>query len=277
MNALQSMIMLVFLGLGILVNANQSLAQQDASVIGAKSIGMGQISTVLKNDVWSVYNQIGAIATLPQRQIGIAYENKYQLFEFQTFALVASTPLKVGALGISISRFGNSLYNEQKLGIGYGHRIEKVSLGIKLNYLQIQVQDMGSAQQLVGEIGGLAEITPQLFWGAYIYNFNLAKITGEYETIALPVVLRTGIGYQPLKSLLIAAEVERNLQQNTSIKWGVEYQLSKAFLLRTGIHTEPFLGHLGMGFRNDAVHFDYAISLHERLGFSHQISAHYKF
>ncbi len=252
-------------------------AQIDSYAFGGRALGMGQ-AVAAQRDAWSIFNNVAGLSYVDQGQAFFAYDNRFNVSAFQTFGLGAVAPLKWGVAGASLSRFGDELYNELKIGLGYSYRIEPVSLGLKVNYLQVSIQDLNSAGTVILEFGGIARITQNLFLAGHVYNLNQAKLTTERgEDQDIPTVLKAGLSYQPVEALTIGIETEKDVDLPASFKAGVEYQVVKNVFLRTGVQTEPFINHFGLGFSPKRFSFDYALSTMSELGLSHHFSLGYRF
>lgn len=258
--------------LGLFTSPN-SIAQFENMVLGARANAMGNVATV-HTDEWTLWNNIGALAQNENLSVLGTYHLPFGMADFQTFALGAVAPLKFGGVaGLSITRFGDELYNEMQIGLGYSHQIDKVSLGLKVNYAQVAFQDLGSIGTVVLEFGGLAEITPKFHFGAHIYNLNQAKFSSDFsEDEEIPTIMRAGLSYQPIKPLNLVFETEKNINFPASFKFGVDYNVFKNIYFRTGIETEAFISHFGIGFYHKKLRIDYALASESTLGLSHQFS-----
>lgn len=250
-----------------------SFGQVENVVLGAKANAMGNIAS-LHTDEWALFNNIGALAQNENLSVFGTYHLPFGIADFQTFALGAVAPLKFGGVaGLNITRFGDDLYNEMLVGLGYSHKIQQVSLGIKANYAQIAFQDLGSIGTVVLEFGGLAEITPKISFGAHIYNLNGAKFSSDFsEDEEIPTIMRAGLRYQAIEPLNLVFETEKNINFPASFKVGVDYNAFKNIYFRTGVETEPFISHFGAGFYHKKIRIDYALASESTLGLSHQFS-----
>ena len=251
-------------------------AQIENPAMGARAYGMANASVSLK-DHWAIFNNVAGMAGVKKISGQIAYHNQFGIANFQTFALGIVAPLKVGVAGLSVSRFGDQLYSEQRLGLGYSHQIKNVSLGAKINYLQVRIQDLGSQGAFAFEFGGVARLSKEVSFGAHIYNFNQGQLNTAFgDTEKVPVIMKVGLSYQPVPALLLNIETEKDIDLPATFKAGVEYELVKNILLRTGIQTAPFNNFFGVGFTPRWFHLNYALSTNDPLGISHHLSFTYQ-
>lgn len=244
--------------------------------IGARATGLANTAVAIQ-DSWSVFNNIAGVGTLKQTQVGIFYENRYSNADFNTVALTAVQPFnKFGTAGIGVFRFGNQNYSHLRISAGFAHTIEWVSLGLQLEYAQTNIFEVGTKSNLMLNFGGMAQITPSLRFGASVKNINQAKLA-DYQDQRLPTVMKIGLSYLVYQKLNLHVEIEKDVIQAPRYKFGIEYAIIEKFKARTGINVQPFMAFFGVGYQIHNFQFDYALSYHEKLGFSHGISLNYFF
>jgi hypothetical protein len=250
------------------------LASGDPVPMGGRSWALANASLTLA-DEWAVYNNVGGLARLRENYLGAACDVRYGMTGLTTVALAGVLPLAFGTCGISLDRFGDELYNEQRFGIAYGHQVDRVSLGFKASYVQTAIANLGARGRFVFEFGGIAELTPQLWLGASVYNFTQARLA-SYDDERIPTVLRAGLSWRPLPQLMLNAETEKDVDYTARFRGGIEYQLAKPFFVRVGIATDPGTNHFGFGFKRNKLWVDYSLRTHPTLGLSHHLSLSYK-
>lgn len=242
---------------------------------GARSMGLGHAHVTL-SDAWALFNNIGALGMGELcTQVFAGYDHRLGLKELTTLSAGLITPLaESAALGIGVSTYGGELFNQQNIGLGFSHKTGIASLGIKVNYLQTNVEGYGRRATPLVEFGGTAQLTPQLFFGAHVYNITrsrLSKITADY----LPTVIKAGLSFRPSESLMVNLESEKEILLPARFKAGMEYNIHEALWMRTGINTQPNHLFFGIGFKPKKYRFDYAMSRHFSLGFTHHFSFNY--
>lgn len=252
------------------------LAQADVPM-GARAAALGNASVTLP-DLWALHNNIAGIANLQQPEAGVYVENRFGVRAFTTAALQAAYPTgKYGSYGISLSRFGDALYNQQSLGLGAAHRLGQFSLGAKADIWQVAVQGYGNRKAVALSVGGQGEIIPNLFFGAYAYNINQAKLA-SFEDERLSTVMKAGVAYKPYRRLLLAVETEKHIEHPATFKAGLEYTLLQEKLaLRTGFSTLTSKATFGLGFQARQLQVVYAVGSTTLLGTSHHLSVSYRF
>ena len=132
-----------FLGAMLAVPA---LAQNDNPPVGARAVGMGNASATVA-DVWSLTNNVAGIAELKDPEVGAYAENRFLMRGFTTVSALGVFGFdKYGTAGLELYRFGDDLYSEQRIGLGFGHKLGFVSLGLKADLLQVSFQDDGTGE-----------------------------------------------------------------------------------------------------------------------------------
>jgi hypothetical protein len=102
--------------------------------------------------------------------------------------------------------------------------------------------------------------------GAQLHNPVRNSAT---EELISPSILEVGIGYQVNEALMIAVEVEKDIDFPLRLKAGLEYQLAEPLWLRIGVGQAPeqISGGLGLQILPGMV-LDVSVSNHPILGFS---------
>ncbi|MBC7920117.1 MAG: hypothetical protein H7Z75_03420 [Ferruginibacter sp.] len=252
-----------------------ALASGDPFPIGARSLGLGNAAVTL-SDHWSLFNNVGGLAGTDRtaegrRTVMSSFSGPYGVAGLSVVAVGAVLPTRYGTFGVGVQRFGDELHHEHLVGLAYSHRLENVSLGVKINYVQIATRGLGSRGAVAIEFGGVVQLLPELRFGAHLYNLNQAKLAA-YGDERLPTLMKAGLSYQPGKQLMMNAEVEKDVDFPAVFKAGLEYEIVKKVHLRTGISAKPFTNHFGVGLLHRNLHFDYALTTHPQLGFSHHLS-----
>jgi hypothetical protein len=234
---------------------------------------MGDASVTLSG-YWSAFQNTAGIARSEQMEVGASYENKFGMAGFNYMAAGVTTPLYSGNIFIGAFRFGDELYNEHKVSLGYATEIGIIQLGGRVNYLQYQILDFGTKNTYSIDFGGIAALTPQLILGAQALNISQSTISEEDDQM-VPTLLKLGISYRPTDYFMLNVEIEKDLQRKSLIKVGAEYNFLEKFYLRSGIQSAGFQTFYGVGFKYLSLQWDYALNNHPQLGMSHSFSMQY--
>lgn len=245
------------------------------TALGARQSSMGGAAVTI-SDKWGIVNNVGGLSRYESTSAAATYLNRFGLEELSSFAVAGTHHLKsIGTVGIVASRYGDIL-SEQRIGVGFSNRFGLVSLGISVNYLQLSIETLGKASAAVINFGGVAEIFPELKFGAHISNFSQSDLGGQDE-LSVPVVMKTGLSYEPSDEVLVSTEIEKMLEEDIIYKVGIEYFIHRSIALRTGLSTTPFIAAGGFGLRIKQLSLDYAYGNRDLVGSIHEISLGYVF
>jgi len=244
---------------------------------GARAAGMAHAGLTF-TDIWSIYQNQAGLSQIEAPTAGAFYENRFLISELAFAGFAAATPLGEGAIGISYSGFGYSVYRESKVGLAYGLKLgQRLSAGVQLNYqhIRINAENYGSRGVLTAEMGLQMKLSERVTAAAHLYNPTRAKLD-DFNDERLPTAIRLGVGYQVSDEVLLAAEAEKDIDQTALLRGGIEYHPVEIFYLRVGASTAPNLFTFGLGFAFEQFRFDMAASYHSLLGYSPQASLTYQ-
>ncbi|MFD2036766.1 hypothetical protein ACFSKL_18320 [Belliella marina] len=242
---------------------------------GARSMGMGNVNLTI-SDSWAIFNNIGALGRLTESGVMVGYDHRFNLNELTTLAAGVAINTEKLRYGICASSYGGEHFNQQNLGIGISNQLGIASLGVKVNYFQTNIEGFGRSGRPVVEFGGMAELGPNLFFGAHIFNLTNSKLGGQ-AIDRLPTVVRSGISYRPSEKLMVNIEAEKDILLDPLIKLGIEYSLLDKLWMRSGFNTNPSNLFFGIGFRPRNFTIDYAMTQNQYLGNTHHFSFGYLF
>ena len=253
---------------------------------GGRAQALGNASATLAGEVWAVANNPAGLSTLTRPTAGAYLENRYLIPSLNVAAAALALPLGLvephapgqptrarhGVLGLEAQRWGGALYSETRLGVAYGYRLGVISIGGRLDALQVSFQNLGSRRVLAASLGGQADILPQrLTLGVHLYNLTQARLA-SYQDERVPTVLRVGLAYRPGKQVLLLAEAEKDVERAAGVKAGLEYLPVPAVAVRLGYASLSQQATGGVGLRAGDFQLDYAAGWHSALGLSQYFS-----
>ncbi|MBR9997818.1 MAG: hypothetical protein KFF73_02550 [Cyclobacteriaceae bacterium] len=250
-------------------------AQQGDYSLSARSSGMGGAHSAIA-DPFSTFNNIGGAAIPEKTTLIFAIKNLYSIEGLFAMGAACNQKFREGTFVFSLYRFGDRLFSEHKIGIGYSHKIRFISLGIQVNYLQHSVEASETSGTLVIEAGGIVTILPGLTLGAYMLNPNKATI-GRTLTEPVPVIMKTGLAWEPDPGILLSIDLHRGPDDRNQVSMGMEYILNEVFPLRVGGVFDPTRFSAGFGIILKRLTIDYGAELDPRLGMTNQFSVIFKF
>lgn len=240
--------------------------------VGGKAAGMSNASVTLI-DFWSVNQNQAGMAWIKNFSAGVYYENRFGIKELGLKSGAIVMPTKSGVLGLSVSNFGYSQFNENKIGLAYAKNFgEKFSAGVQLDYLTTHIgENYGNSGTVAAEAGLHYKLNSKLTAGAHVFNPTRAKVA-EYNDERAPTIFKLGLSYTFSDKLIVAIESEKDIQYEPVMKAGVEYHPIQTLYFRTGISSNPTMNSFGFGLELSNFNIDFATSYHRTLGFSPQVS-----
>lgn len=251
------------------------MAQSASTLMGARAMGMG-FSSSTSTDEWSLFNNVGGLGKVNQAGANFAYEIRPALIGANRLAASILTPIKIGTVGMGLFRFGDDVYSEHLVSLGFGSSVGNTSLGTKVNYIQYQAESFGTNTATSIDFGGVTQITSQISVGAYITNLTQSKLIGT-DGERLPTKLVAGLGLRPSEKIFIATEIEKDLDYQAAWRSGLEYAIYKKVFFRTGFNMSPNAAYFGLGAQKRNLKVDCAIKFNQLTGTAQQASAIYFF
>jgi hypothetical protein len=241
---------------------------------GARSSSISNTSITI-SDAFAAYNNVAALASLNEISAYFFSTIHYGIPGLFTVGTGFNSRLFTGIATINFYRFGDNLYSEQKIGLGYSHKIRFVSLGLQINYIQYRIEGYGSRGYLSTEFGGVIKICQELLFGAYLFKSWESGLYPDNNYI-LPMLLKTGISYRPVINLMINIEYQYHEYIRQYLSFGMEYLIREKLALRTGITIQTLKSTFGIGFKPGRFDINYGVAVHPHLDVSHDFSINLK-
>lgn len=226
---------------------------------------------LFSEDSWAYFNNIGSLDRAPTSGIQVGYDSRFGLKELQTVSLAANWKNTWGSIGVGVSRFGGSLFNQQSLGVGFSNQLGIVSFGAKIDWFQTSIENFGTGNGILLSLGGVATLGPKFFLNAHFINLNRSKVSRD-AIERLPTAVQMGMSYLPSEGLSLHLELEKDLERSASVRLGIAYDLSEWLSLRTGIKTNPGDLFFGIGLHPQRFDINYAFGQNTALGSTHHLS-----
>lgn len=245
--------------------------------VGVRSNSLANASATFI-DAWAFHHNPGALGELKKAEIGISYENRFLLKDFQSQGLVYAQPVKKGVVSIGAQLYGLDAYRTTRIGAGYSLKLtEKLAAGVQLNYQGIRFSsNYGFKNTVTAEAGLLLSLTEKIKMGVSIFNLGRTKIA-SFQNERLATLMRIGGAYQLSKVVLLALEIEKNVYNPVRLKSGIEYKRLKNLFLRGGFATQPVEFTFGFGYQFKILQLDFGTAYHQLIGWSPHISLTHSF
>lgn len=236
---------------------------------------MGNTSVAIKNN--TIYSNQAGLAETENIVLSIFSENKYLIQGWYQNNISAAIPIKSSVIGIGANYDGMHTYSNKSLAVSYSGKVSnEIAFGMLLKRATNFIQDYGSIHYYNFEFGILAELAPEFNLGIHLFN-PFGSISISDNIYQQKSIFRLGLAYQVDKILLLAADIDKQIQNQPNIKLGLEYHPANPIYIRIGINTYPFNFYSGLGLQWKSFQWDVAMSFHPVLGYSPSASLSYSF
>lgn len=238
---------------------------------GTKAIALSNAFVAIADNPWAIdYNSAGLTQLHEIQCATFLVPEQFGLPELHTTAFAATIPLSFTTIGFKAEQFGFNLYKDIECGLALAKMLDSnTSLGACMNLDHLFIDRYGSSSRLTLDIGMLAHILERVALG-----FNFSNVTGttiSKSNERLPQIFTLGARWNPINSLLLALEMEKDVRYPMSIKAGIEQKIVGIVSLRAGIANNPDKYSVGFAVRYSLFEFSYAGYSHTDLGWTHQI------
>jgi len=176
-------------------------------------------------------------------------------------------PTGIGSFAFRASNFGNLIYRENEISVGYGKYYKSVRFGTFIKTLYVSTKEYGTAFTISGDIGVTAVLNVGSVWLSF-RDFTSPNI-GE-ETVGGN--LMGGIYISPEDWFDIDVRIMKQQGFATSTKVFGLFHLSEFFTVRAGMNTSPRSFIVGTAFAIGNIGVTYVVATHQELGLSHVIT-----
>lgn len=241
---------------------------------GARSEGIGQINSVLI-DEWSTMNNPASMSFRESSSFAFGYKNTYLLPELGTAGASFQFKAKTSSFGLGFSRYGYQHFSDTRMNLAYSLLLqENIAMGIAFSPQIIRFSNTGARFYPNATISFLAKVSDQVKLGAVLrnpFNQNIDLFSDSYTQS----MIQAGASYQLLEELMLAFELEKDLQMKLRPKIGGEFRVQDFAFLRAGIIGSPLEISYGGGLILKQFQIDLALRQNPVLGVSGQAGLHF--
>ncbi len=237
-------------------------------IIGAKGASLGNANTALNEDKWAVFSNP---ASIPQDDFSIGfYSLRYYGFpEITDVSSVVNFEFLKGYSALGFYRFGDNLYSETNINLGYKYSWMGVNTGISVQYRHLSFgKDYGAGSALSISIGFIAKIQSNINFGVKIRNVNRGTFNFQVQDEELPQDISVGMTYKLEEKALFVFDVFKDVRFPVSYRGGVDVEIVERIYGRIGATYDPLTFTFGMGYALERWQFNLVVQQHEILGIS---------
>lgn len=240
---------------------------------GANFLGFGRAGATLTG-IESIYMNQAGLTAVKDFSVDISAEKRFNFQELSTISIAGAKTFKFGTVGLLLSNFGFSAYNEQKFGLAYARKLNKnISFGGQFDFLRYNIESYGHKNLITFELGMQMRLSKELSLATHI--FSPGHIGARTQT-EIGSRIRFGLLYRPSEKVLLLTEIDKLISRAVEIKFGISYQFMDALQIRFGINPSANLYSFGAMFRlKNNYQISSAMAIHQNLGNSPAVSFQY--
>lgn len=236
--------------------------------IGARGLALGGATVALPDYNWSIFSNPAHLSS-NKSTLGFYGLRNYGFAEITDVSAFGSIPTNFGVAAIALHKYGDNLFNETRVRVGYKNEWESLQFGAVLNYNHIVFGSVyGSGGALGIDIGVAAEITQEFWIGAKASNLNHPQYDFSGSSEDLERDLTIGFSYLITEEATFVMDVLKDVRYPVSYRGGLEVVIIQDLKGRVGITIEPLTYSFGFGYEKDFWEVNLAVQQHSLLGLS---------
>jgi hypothetical protein len=255
----------------LLITTHICFAAFEKTESGAASFSMGNAMVAVPFTFSAIHYNPATLDTGSSLYTQMSARNFYGFKGISQFDLIFGSQIFESPFCFSVSRFGNSKYQEIQFAVATAICLTDdffIGLGIQSFFLSISGYGVDYSYGI--NLGILYNLDDNVYCGAMVSNINQPTIGKNSEE--LPQCFSLGIGYYPQERLTISAEIFRDIRFEPDYRMGVAYQFQYPIIIRIGLQDAVNSYCFGFGFILNTFCVDYALQIHQILGESHIFS-----
>lgn len=233
-------------------------------LLTARSQALGGTATFAQNADAALANPAGLVG-VENWFASASFERRYLLADLDFIGVAGGFSTASGSFGFAIEQFGFAEFKQQEISIGYGRKLStKLSIGGKVKYHRIDINEYGSENAIGFELGLQARLSKELLIGTHLLN---PIPTNRVSLDDFASIFRVGAAFIPTEKVMVGFELEKDIDFPVRVKAGVEYGATERFDIRAGFSSEMGQVHFGFGLDvSEQISIDTAIRYHQTLG-----------
>jgi len=250
---------------------NLSHAAFEKTESGAAVMALGNAAVAipdLKNALFTNPANISSPTTISAE---FSYRTFFGLSEIGQTDLIINTSFWNQPLSIGINRYGTSGYQELHISGGSSMALfDGFRIGMSFSSYFLSIRGYGDDNTIGIHLGIQYKLSDIIHCGVMISNINKPKISRVSEK--LPQSISLGFCFTPIRGLLIATEIFRDIRFEPDYRLGIAYKTDYPIIIRIGLQDTVNSYCLGFGTYFKSLYFDYALQVQQSVGISHTMS-----
>lgn len=240
---------------------------------GANFLGYSRAGVNLSG-IEAIYLNQAGLSEVKNFAFDVSAEKRFNLEELTNISIAGAKTFAFGTVGVILSNFGFTEYNEQKFGLAYARKLNRnISLGGQFDLLRYNVDKLGSKNLFSFELGMQLKLSKDFSLATHVFSPGNIEVS---ETTEIGTRFRLGLMYKPSEKVFLLAELDKLIYRPLEYKVAVSYQAVKELQIRLGINPSTEIYSFGIMLQfQDKYKVASAIALNNNLGNSPAISLQY--
>ncbi len=244
------------------------ISAQGAENLSARAAAMGYAWSCLsgKNSV-PVCNP-AVLSDFRLYSLSSSLYSPYAIPGLSETGLFLCFPLSGGGMQIALSSYGNTLYQEESLGLSYGIRMDHVfSLGLETAGCHTKIQGYGNYASFLFRFGVFIRISETVRSG-----LCLSRSLDCDSDIPGELTIQGGCSYSCAAGFLICVDLAKHPFWPLEFRSALELRPFPPLAIRCGFRTGPGRACFGWELTHGRLSLQYGLEIHPVLGQSHHIT-----
>ncbi len=239
--------------------------------VGARPVSLGGAYTAVIGTAEVIYFNPASLSTSPIFYASFFVTHLFQMKELQYAAAAVNVPCALGNMGLAFKSFGNSLYRENAVGLGWAcSPVSNIHCGLVVKLQELRIKDYGSEGMWLLDLGVLFNISETVMMGGVVTNLRESSDSAYQQSV--PLTCRSGLSWYIVPDFLLCLDLVWRENILPDYRWGGEFTLGKQCWVRLGMEESPPCLSSGIGLKWKAMGIDYAVRFHNYLGSTHYCS-----
>ncbi len=210
------------------------------------------------------------------RQLTLHYRNFYGLPHVKATAISFNAQVYKIPLGFAIYQYGEKRYREQQVSFSTAFALnEELVVGVSGRWYYLTISKYGHYSALGIVLGCQWQTFSWLRLAAVTGNINEPHLTSHSDDI--PIYFISGLQIRPVEHVWLLVDLFKDNRFAFDYRFGVNYELTKAFTIHIGMRQQSNIFSFGLGFHKKIIAINFALEYHPQLGLSNAVSVGYEF
>jgi hypothetical protein len=210
-----------------------------------------------------------ATAQMNSINLGLMYFKPYSISELNNAIIISNFNIKNFGAGLSISTFGNSIYQENQLTLNLSRPlfIDRFCLGLNLSFYNIRIENYPNLSTYGLDLGIIYIANDFFQTGFAIKNINQPNLSEHTEEI--PLITKWGAAFKLEERINAYISIEKDSWFAPCLSFGFEFKTGEFLSIQSGYMTYPSMPSIGFILSKNWINFHYGFQYHFELGGTH--------